>query len=84
MKKQGVDKRSVVLGSGMTRRATSINVSAEDWAKLKAIAGARRLTLRELIEAVDADRRATDDSVSLSEALRRFVRDQTAQKAFAA
>jgi predicted DNA-binding ribbon-helix-helix protein len=60
-----VPKRSVVIAG----RKTSISLEDEFWKSLREIADARRETLTQLINAIDADRK----HANLSSAARLFV-----------
>jgi predicted DNA-binding ribbon-helix-helix protein len=65
--KSSVVKRSVVVGG----RKTSVSLEDAFWQVLKEIAGARDMTLSDLVAAVDAGRQQGN----LSSAVRLFVLD---------
>jgi predicted DNA-binding ribbon-helix-helix protein len=63
--KSPISKRSVVIGG----HKTSVSLEDEFWKSLKDIAGARHMTLPELIGKIDVDRQHGN----LSSAIRLFV-----------
>ena len=65
--KSPVVKRSIVING----HKTSVSLEDAFWSGLKDIAGARNLTLSELVATIDADRRQGN----LSSAIRLFVLD---------
>lgn len=77
-------KRSVVIGSGLTRRQTSVFVPAETWEQLKSIAEARGLNRTELIREIDAARFTMGSTENLSDVLRKYVMVRGARKALKA
>ena len=60
-----VIKRSIILGG----RKTSISLENEFWNALRAIAAARNISITELVEKIERDRK----TVNLSSAIRTFV-----------
>ncbi|MBI1202582.1 MAG: hypothetical protein GC182_08730 [Rhodopseudomonas sp.] len=68
-------KHSIVLSG----RKTSITMTDRDWALLKGLAAARRIGISELMFDIDIARARYPDGTSLSEAARRFVRDELAK-----
>jgi predicted DNA-binding ribbon-helix-helix protein len=79
--RSAVLKRSIVIAG----HKTSVSLEDEFWDSLKEIAGARGMTLGELVAAIDANRR---NHANLSSAIRLFVldfyRDQNAPRQTAA
>jgi predicted DNA-binding ribbon-helix-helix protein len=65
--KSPVVKRSIVI----TGHKTSVSLEDAFWSGLKDIAGARNMTLSELVASIDGDRRQGN----LSSAIRLFVLD---------
>jgi predicted DNA-binding ribbon-helix-helix protein len=65
--KSAVVKRSVVIGG----HKTSVSLEDKFWASLKTIAGERSLTLSDLVQTIDNERRHNN----LSSAIRLFVLD---------
>jgi predicted DNA-binding ribbon-helix-helix protein len=63
--KSPISKRSIVIGG----HKTSVSLEDEFWKSLKDIAGARHMSLSELIGKIDADRQHGN----LSSAIRLFV-----------
>jgi predicted DNA-binding ribbon-helix-helix protein len=66
--KSPVVKRSIVIGG----HKTSVSLEDAFWQALKKIANDRRMTLSDLVSAIDADRRHGN----LSSAIRLFVLNQ--------
>lgn len=77
------NKRSVTLGRVPNRHVTSVNVSKRDWDQLQVIAASHNLKRNRLIEIIDKDRRARELG-NLSEVLRKFVNDHSANPTDAA
>ena len=66
-KKSSIVKRSIVIAG----RKTSVSLEDDFWHALRAIAGERGTTLKDLIASIKADRRA--GTGTLSTAMRLFV-----------